>query len=128
MLETRSRTFSLYKRVQGCFWPESKPILSPRTYPVLASMALTLTHTVTKMAGTPVDTEGQCVRDCLVRPPGWLPSPASLPHLRLPSCPWWLPLTRHLHSGCPVTWPPLSPLPSFNSMAFTRARDTHQAL
>lgn len=34
------------------------PLLPTWTYPVLARVALTLTHTVTKMAGRPVGAEG----------------------------------------------------------------------
>lgn len=53
---------------------------STGTYPVLARVALTLTHTATKMAGRPVGAEGQRVRDwrrrprCL-SPPHTLPGP-----------------------------------------------------
>ena len=49
---------------QGCLWPVSQPPapFSSWTYPVLARVALTPTHTATKMAGRPVGRAGQSVR------------------------------------------------------------------
>lgn len=65
---------------QGCFLACVGTLapLSSRTYPVLARVALTPTHTATKTAGKPVGTEGALCEGLWVGPSA-LMTPSLLP-------------------------------------------------